>query len=203
VADSEQPKMIYDMYGFPEALYQVKYPVKGDPRLAHLVQSLLGETSEIDNTWGLDHGVWSILHKMYPKADIPVVELSVNSDANARAHFQLGQKLKPLRDKGIMIFASGNVVHNLSYVDFAMEKAGYPFAEEFDRYIKEKIMNRNFEDVINYQLAGDCSSLAVQTPEHFYPLLYAIGASDASDSLSIYNDACTLGALSMTSYLFQ
>lgn len=209
INDAAQPQTVYDMYGFPQELYDVTYPAPGSPDLAHRVQQLLEHPVEgaprpvaIDNSWGLDHGTWSILHRMFPQADIPIVQLSVASDASAEQHFQIGRQLSPLRDEGVMIFGSGDVVHNLALVDWSM-KNGYPWADEFDAYIKERIAARDFSHVIDYRSAGTCADKAFWTPEHFLPLLYVLGASSEADSLEVFNDSCELGAISMTGYLFR
>jgi 4,5-DOPA dioxygenase extradiol len=202
ISDSIQPKMVYDMYGFPEELYQKDYPAKGAPEYAYLTKSLISSEVKLDNSWGYDHGIWSILLKMYPKADIPVYEFSIDSLIGAKDHYKIGQEISTLRDKGVLIMASGNVVHNLRRVDFDME-GGYPWAEEFDDYIKDKILKKQYQDVVHYEKAGESASLAFPTPEHFYPLLYILGASDDEDKISVFNDYCTMGALSMTSYIFK
>jgi len=202
ITDEEQPKMVYDMYGFPDELYRVAYRAKGSPELAHLTKELITRSVKIDNSWGYDHGTWSVLSKMYPEADIPVFQLSLDSSASAEAHFQIGKEISALREKGVLIFGSGNVVHNLEKINWGMA-GGHPWAVEFDRYIKNKIDNRQYQDVINYVNAGKSSELAFFTPEHFYPLLYVLGASREDDRISIFNDSCVMGSLSMTSYLFQ
>lgn len=202
ITDAAEPRMVYDMYGFPEELYQIKYNAPGSPELAHLTKGLISREVTIDNSWGYDHGTWSILHKMYPEADIPVYQLSVDKNAGSADHYRIGQELKALRDKGVMIFASGNVVHNLRMVNWDME-GGYSWAEEFDRYIKEKIIKKEYDDVIHYERAGKSAQSAFPTPEHFYPLLYVLGSTDREDRLTVFNDSCMLGGLSMTSYLFQ
>ena len=201
-SDAETPELIYDMYGFPDALYQVKYPVPGAPELARMTQTLLQRNVELDTDWGIDHGTWSVLCKMYPEANIPVYQLSVDHQANAEAHFQMGQQLRSLREQGVLIFGSGNVVHNLARLDWE-NRGGYPWAVAFDGYIKEKILAREYESVIHYKKAGSSAALAFSRPDHFYPLLYALGAAEESDTISVYNDACTLGSISMTSYLFS
>lgn len=202
ITDVENPKVVYDMYGFPDALYNVKYEAPGAPELARVTQQLLQKEVCIDNSWGIDHGTWSVLCKMYPQADIPIVQLSVNRKASAQEHYQLGQQLRPLREQGVLIFASGNVVHNLARVNWNMNH-GYAWADEFDGYIRDKIKAGEYQDVINYQNAGKSAELSFQYPDHFYPLLYMLGAADPTDQLTIYNDSCTMGALSMTSYLFE
>lgn len=202
ITDDAFPRTVYDMYGFPEELYQIVYKAPGAPELAHLAKSLIHRETIIDNKWGFDHGTWSVLHKMYPEADIPVFQLSVDRNADARIHYEIGEELKNLREQGVLIFASGNVVHNLQMVNWNMEK-GYPWAEEFDQYIKEKIFHKEYEDVIHYERAGKSSQLAIPTPDHFYPLLYVLGATDDSDQLTVFNESCVLGGLSMTSYILS
>lgn len=202
INDSEKPKTIYDMYGFPKELYRVAYDAPGAPELAHETIKLIGREVKIDNNWGIDHGTWSVLCKMYPDADIPVFQLSIDQHASAEEHYMTGKTLSPLREKGVLIFGSGNVVHNLSKVDFKMQ-GGYSWAEIFDEYIKNKIISRQYEDVIDYKSAGESSAQAFYTTEHFYPLLYVLGASGYNDKLTVFNDSFTLGSLSMTSYLFD
>lgn len=202
IMDEEAPRMIYDMYGFPDELYKITYKTKGAPSLAALTRELIKKNVKIDNSWGYDHGTWSILNKMYPQADIPVYQLSVDSSASAKMHFQIGQDLSTLREKGVLILGSGNVVHNLSRINWTME-GGYPWAIEFDNYIKDKIIKREYQDVIHFDKAGKSAESAFMIPDHFYPLLYVLGASKENDQLSIFNDSCVLGSLSMTSYLFK
>lgn len=200
VTDAPKPRMVYDMYGFPEALYRVQYPAPGSPQFAGEAHSLLRPTAQVDNTWGLDHGSWSALCRMFPQADIPVFQLSVDAKASPQAHFAIGQKLQSLREGGVMIFGSGNVVHNLSRVNWGMD-GGYDWAEEFDAYIKNNIVARRFEQVLEYESVGRSAALSVPTFEHFAPLLYVLGAAYEDDSITVFNDSCTLGSLSMTSYL--
>lgn len=202
INDADKPEMVYDMYGFPEELYEIVYGVPGAPELAHHTKDLISSEVKVDNTWGIDHGTWSVLHRMYPAAEIPVFQLSIDSNAPAETHFKIGQELSSLREQGVLILGSGNIVHNLSRVNWELED-GYPWADAFDAYIKHKILNRQNQDVINYRSAGESSKLAFSTPEHFYPLLYVLGASGADDTITIFNDSCTLGSISMTSYLIS
>ena len=202
ITDADKPQVVYDMYGFPDALYRVVYQPDGAPASAREAQRLLGSAVKTDNAWGIDHGTWSVLCRMYPKADIPVFQLSVDAGAGAETHFRLGRELSALREKGVMILGSGNVVHNLSRVNWDMED-GYPWAVEFDAYIKNKIVAGQYEDVVDYGKAGKTAALAFTSPDHFDPLLYVLGASDKADKLTVFNDTCTLGALSMTCYLFE
>ncbi|MBF4692401.1 4,5-DOPA dioxygenase extradiol [Fusibacter sp. Q10-2] len=198
----ENPEQIYDMYGFPKSLYEYKYPAKGSPEMVEITRKLLKMESVIDNSWGIDHGTWSVLSKLYPKADIPVYQMSINSHLTIEAHYALGQKLKSLRALDVLIIGSGNVVHNLNHVNFNM-LGGYPYAETFDAYVKAHISNRNIEKIIHYEQSGESSKQAFYTLEHYLPLIYALGASDEDDSLEVFNDQCVAGSLSMTSYLWR
>ena len=201
-SDAEQPKTIYDMYGFPPELYRITYPALGAPQLAHRLQSLLPNGTTIDNTWGLDHGTWAVLTKIYPKADIPVLQLSIDALAGAETHFNIGRALGALRQQGVLILGSGNIVHNLSRLDWDMQ-VGYGWAEEFDAYISKKTLEKQYDDILHYTNAGDCAKYAFSTPEHFYPFLYALGAAYDYSKVTIVNDSCVMGSLSMTCYLFE
>jgi 4,5-DOPA dioxygenase extradiol len=202
IMDEVNPKIIYDMSGFPKELYEVEYKAVGAPELAHFTKSLIDTSITIDNSWGYDHGTWAVLNVMYPNADIPVYQLSVNSRASADAHFAIGKQLKVLRDKGVLIFGSGNVVHNLARVNWDMD-GGYDWAYDFDNYIKDKISKREYHQVIEYQKAGKSAELAFTTPDHFFPLLYVLGALNEDDRVLVYNNSCVMGSLSMTSYVFK
>lgn len=202
ILDEAYPRTIYDMYGFPEGLYKVEYKAKGAPELAGLTRGLTSREMKVDNSWGYDHGTWSVLCRMYPKADIPVYQLSIDINASAGEHFEIGRELSALREKGVLILGSGNVVHNLSRINWGMA-GGYPWAEEFDGYIKDSIAKKQYEDVIDYRSAGKSAGLAFSTTEHFYPLLYVLGASREDDRLTIFNDFCLMGSLSMTCYLLE
>lgn len=199
--DSQHPRTIYDMYGFPSQLYDVKYRPLGAPEQARFTAGLI-ENALIENSWGIDHGTWSVLNRMYPDADIPVFQLSLDKGASRKHHFELGQVIKPLRERNILILGSGNIVHNLSLVNRDMDD-GYPWAVEFDGYIKERILKRQFKEVIDYDKAGASAKSAFRTTEHFDPLLYVLGASDKDDRITVLNNSCTMGSISMTCYLFE
>lgn len=200
VNDSAQPKQIYDMYGFPEELYQVKYPAPGDPWLASKVIDLTG--AKVSNEWGIDHGTWSVLHQVFPDADVPVVQLSVNGRLSPTQVFDLGRRLRPLRDEGIMIFASGDIVHNLRMADWDMEGC-YDWAEAFDKHVQELVKTRKYEEIIDFQKLGPDWNKAIPTAEHFLPLIYALGATDEDDIVKIVNEGGELGAITMTSFIFE
>ncbi|MCH3943111.1 MAG: 4,5-DOPA dioxygenase extradiol [Atopobiaceae bacterium] len=198
--DEAHPKQVYDMYGFPQALYDLAYPVPGDPALAHeLVERLDGEAC-VDNSWGIDHGTWSVLHRMFPEADVPVVQLSVDGDREPAAHLELGQRLAFLRDEGVMVFGSGNVVHNLGMVDWSSDN-GAEWNKHFDAGVRAAIERRDLDLVADWgRLAG--AELAVPTPEHFLPLLFVLGATSGDDAMETFSDGYTLGSMAMTGYLF-
>lgn len=202
ITDAPKPKVVYDMYGFPEALYRVAYQPPGAPELAHETIRLIGGHVKADNTWGIDHGTWSVLCRMYPEADIPVYQMSVDADADVETQFKIGKEIKELRNRGVMILGSGNVVHNLSQVNWDME-GGYPWAQEFDSYVKDNVAERNYKDVLDYKKEGHSAEMAFYTTDHFAPLLYVLGASQEDDKLTVFNDSCTMGSLSMTCYLFK
>ncbi|WP_099203349.1 4,5-DOPA dioxygenase extradiol [Miniphocaeibacter massiliensis] len=197
----ENPVQIYDMYGFPEELYNFKYPVKGSEKLALRLIETLEEKIKVDNSWGIDHGTWAVLCKIFPKAEIPVVQISLNGSYSIEKHYEIGRKLRKFRDEGYLIFGSGNVVHNLRLLNPNI--SGYDWAYDFDNYIKINILNRNFKDVINYKNSGESYKKAFFTLEHFLPLIYILGASYDNDNIEIFNESCVLGSLSMTSYLFK
>lgn len=202
VLTTQSPRTIHDFYGFPDALHNIQYKALGAPKLAYETKALLGEQVLADDTWGLDHGTWSVLKVMYPEADIPVYQLSIDQGASAEDHFAMGVKLRSLRKKNVLILGSGNVVHNLNLLDFSMS-GGYDWAYAFDQFIKNNIEQRTFENVINYHRAGESARHAFYTPDHFYPLLYVLGAVEKDDELKIYNESCMGGSLSMTSYVFS
>ncbi len=200
VTDAPKLKMIYDMYGFPEELYRVQYPAPGSPRFAGVARELL--SAQIDNGWGLDHGSWSVLRRMFPQAELPVFQVSVDAQATPRQHFDMGRKLRELREQGVLILGSGNIVHNLSMINWNMD-GGYPWAETFDNFIKESVLDRKFDRAIQYERAGDAAAYAFRTLDHYAPLLYVLGASDENDEITVFNDACMMGSMSMTGYVFS
>lgn len=202
IMNEENPKTIHDMYGFPKELYEIFYKAQGNRELAGKVKNLISKQSAFDNSWGIDHGTWSVLVHMYPERNIPVFQISIDAAAPPEVHYQIGKELKSLRNQGVLLFGSGNIVHNLGLIDWGIEDKGFEWAYQFDDYIKESIINRNHETVINYLHLEKTAKLAVPTPEHFYPILYILGASDEEDKISVYNNSCMLGSLSMTSYLF-
>ncbi len=203
VMNEENPKTIHDMYGFPKELYEILYNAPGNPKLAEIAKNLISKESVYDNSWGIDHGTWSVLVHMYPERDIPVFQISIDATAAPEVHYKIGQELKVLREQGVLLFGSGNIVHNLRLVDWHAEDKGFDWAYKFDAYIKDSIESGNHDNVINYLSLGETAKFAVPTPDHFYPILYILGATDKEDKVSVYNYSCMMGSLSMTSYLFE
>ncbi len=203
VTISEAPHTIHDFGGFPEELYEMLYAAPGAPDLAaHVVSLATGTPVSADESWGLDHGTWVPLKRMYPQADIPVVQLSLNCSLADRDHYQLGGELRPLRDEGVLILASGNIVHNLAMVDPSMPADGFDWAEDFRRTVSNRITSGLHERLIAYKELGEAAPKAVPTPDHYWPLLYALGASEPDESIELLVDECIYGAVSMTSIAF-
>lgn len=201
VRRSDRNPQIYDMYGFPDALYQIRYEPAGSAEYADRVLALLGGQAAVGNDWGIDHGVWTVLADLFPQADIPVVMVSTDLTADAAAQYETGRRLAPLRDEGALIFASGNVVHNLRAVQWDMA-GGYGWADRFDAAVRDAVAAGDFETPVRYKALPDADR-AVPTAEHYAPLLVALGAASADDRVTVWNDYRELGAISMTSYLFE
>lgn len=203
VTAMQMPPTIHDFGGFPKALFDVQYPAKGSPELATMTQEILKPTHiELDDKWGLDHGAWSVIIHLYPKADIPVVQLSIDYTKPASYHYELAKQLSSLRKKGVLIIGSGNIIHNLGLVDFKnMDKDnyGYDWAIESRQKINNWLLDGNFEPIIHFEKQGAAIQLAVPTPDHYLPLIYALGLKEKSEQLSLFNDKLLAGSLSMTS----
>lgn len=199
----ETPRTIHDFGGFPEELFQQQYNSPGAPELSKITTELLREKIHVeeDHSWGLDHGTWSVLKPMFPKAEIPVYQLSIDYSQAPQLHYELGKQLTKLRNKGVLIIGSGNIVHNLS----ALEEGApaYDWAQEFDSKIAEYIDDRNFKSVIDFQNLGTLAKAAHPTYDHFLPLLYTLGATSKTDKISYFNDSFDLGSISMRSLLVQ
>lgn len=197
------PKTIHDFYGFPKELFDVQYPAKGSPELAkETAELLLPTVVEEDHNWGLDHGAWSVIKHLYPNAEIPVIQLSIDYTKPPQYHFELAKNLQKLREKGILIIGSGNIVHNLRMVDFRNINTigyGYDWAHEAREKTNNWLLDGNFQNVIDYQKQGTFMQAAVPTPDHYLPLIYSLGLKEKSENLSLFNDELIAGSLSMTS----
>ncbi len=200
VTAMEQPRTIHDFGGFPQALFDVRYPAPGSPALAQRVTELLPLT-EKDESWGFDHGSWGLLARMYPEADIPLVQLSVDSTRSAEWHFEAGRKLAALRDEGILLVASGNVVHNLRKLQWQGAAPVYPGADGFNQYVRDNLRSdaaAGDHPLVNYQQHPG-AALSHPTAEHYLPLLYILGARAAGEAVSVPVEGMEMGAISMLS----
>ena len=197
------PKTIHDFGGFPQALFDVQYPAPGSPELATEIQKLITNPAvELDHDWGLDHGTWSVVKHMYPDADIPVLQLSIDYYKPAAYHYELAKQLLALRKKGVLIIGSGNMVHNLRMV--AWDKLnepeyGFDWALEMNDIFKNKISNGFHKELIQYEKLHKAATLAIPTPDHYYPLLYILALQTDNDKVEFFNDKAVGGSLTMTS----
>jgi len=200
VTAMEMPQTIHDFGGFPQALFDVKYAAKGSPELAKLTKKTITKTAvELDEKWGLDHGSWSVLKNLYPNADIPVVQLSLDYRQAPQYHYELAKQLSALRKKGVLIIGSGNIVHNLGILDWKNPNGGFDWAMEANTKLKEFILNNNHQQLINYASLGKAFQLSIPTPEHYLPLLYTLALKDEKENITLFNDQLTMGSISMLS----
>ncbi|MDX1685978.1 MAG: 4,5-DOPA dioxygenase extradiol [Saprospiraceae bacterium] len=203
VTAMENPKTIHDFGGFPKQLYEVQYPAPGSPELAKEVQSTINTANvELDHSWGLDHGAWSVIKHLYPKANIPVIQMSLDHRKDPKYHYELARELSILRQKGVLIIGSGNIVHNLRMVDWKnLNKVDYAYdwATEAHSRINDMILSSDHRSLIEYRKQGRAFQLSVPTPEHFLPLLYTLGLQDKDDDIALFNDRAIAGSLTMTS----
>lgn len=206
VTAMENPPTIHDFGGFPKALFDVQYPAPGNPELAKLVQSMVkSQNVKLDYEWGLDHGAWSVIKHIYPDADVPIVQLSMDYKTSPEQHFQLAKELIPLRNHGVLIIASGNIVHNLRMVawDRLNEMYGFDWALNVNQKVKNWIMAGDNDSLIQFRNHGKEFEWAIPTAEHYLPLIYTLGTKLDSDKVSFFNDKPVAGALTMTSVRFD
>lgn len=202
VTAMKNPPTIHDFGGFPRELYEVQYPAPGSPALAQQTKELVKKTEVgLDDKWGLDHGAWSVIKHLYPDADVPVIQLSLDRNQGARYHYELAKELKTLREKGVLIIGSGNMVHNLRLVEWKRlnELYAYDWAEEASEKMKQYILNDNHDLLIDYSGQGKPFQLAIPTPEHYLPLLYTLALRETNETVSLFNDKPVAGSLTMTS----
>ena len=199
VTSNAAPGTIHDFGGFPQELYDVQYPAPGDPALAQRIQRLLAPLPvTLDDQRGLDHGAWSVLCHVYPKADVPVVQLSIDETRPAAFHYDLGQRLAPLRDEGILIVGSGNIVHNLhAYAWGRHDPEPFDWAVSFEKKVREYLMNGDYQPLIDYESIGREALLSVPTPDHYLPLLYVLGSRNAQDRIRFPVEGVDGGSISM------
>lgn len=195
VSTNAKPETIYDFYGFPDELYQVVYPAPGSPEFAGKTLKLLTEASG-DGEWGLDHGAWSVLRHLFPDADIPAFQLGIDFYKPMKHHFHLAKKIRSLRDEGVLIIGSGNIVHNLQKIVWK-DGAAFDWARKFDEWVMKKIAERDFDSLIDYEKAGEPALLSVPTTDHYIPLLYCLALAEPDESITSIYDELTYGSLSM------
>ena len=203
ITGAGHPSTIHDFYGFPQALFDVQYPAPGDPKLARRVEELLGghKHAQVDATRGLDHGAWSVLRVMYPDADVPIVQLGIDTSQPGDYHYELAKALAPLRDEGVLVLGSGNIVHNLAQFD---PRNPHPldWAQRFDAAVKRRVRQREHIDLVDWPRMGADARLAIPTPEHYLPLLYVLALQREDDRVGFFNETVA-SAIAMTSILIE
>lgn len=197
------PRTIHDFGGFPRALHELQYPAPGDPALAARVQELLAPlTVHADQSWGFDHGTWSVLVHAFPEADVPVVQLSMDATQPTAFHYEIGRKLAPLRDEGVLLIGSGNIVHNLRVMQPGA-LAPYDWALRFGGWVRERIERNEDAALLDYRSRGEDARLSVPTDEHYLPLLYVLGARHPQDRVNFHGDAVDLASIAMTTVVLE
>ena len=198
-----KPPTIHDFGGFPRELYDIQYPAPGNPELANeTIHTIHSTKVQADDKWGLDHGAWSVIMRMYPKAEIPVLQMSLDYNKTPEEHYEMAKELASFREKGILIIGSGNMVHNLHKVSWDKqddEEYGFDWALEANEIFKNLIQSNHHKELINYNLLGKAVQMAVPTPDHYLPLLYALALKDENETMSYFNDKAVMGSLTMTS----
>jgi len=193
-----QPRTIHDFGGFPQALFDVQYPAPGDPALAARVRDLLAPVEVfLDQSWGLDHGTWSVLAHAFPEADIPVVQLSMDGTRPAQFHYDTGRRLAPLREEGVLIVASGNVVHNLMLMQRGEDAPAYAWARRFNETVRAALASNQHQVLIDFERIGEDARLSVPTPEHYLPLLYIAALQSGNETMDFAVDGYEAGSLGM------
>ncbi|HEY3370301.1 MAG TPA: 4,5-DOPA dioxygenase extradiol [Prolixibacteraceae bacterium] len=207
VTAMEKPMTIHDFGGFPKALFEVQYPAPGSPKLASLTKEIIKKTEVgLDQKWGLDHGAWSVINRLYPWADVPIIEMSLDYYQAPQYHYDLAKELSALRKKGVLIIGSGNMVHNLGMVAWDKLNAdeyGYDWALEANEKMKKFILSGDHQQLINYKSQGRAFELSIPSPEHYLPMLYALALKEESEKLTFFNDKAVAGSLTMTSFKIE
>jgi 4,5-DOPA dioxygenase extradiol len=197
----KNPEQIYDFFGFPPELYQVRYPCEGDPVVAQRVARLTGYMVNCSTEWGLDHASWAVLEHLFPDADIPVLEMSLNFMMEPDYHYNLGKQLGALRSEGVLIIGSGNMVHNLQLMEYDMEAHPYEWAVDIDEKLKSLILNGEHDKLVNYQKLGNHIARAVPTNDHYLPMLYILGLQEKNDEITFIHEGIQNGSVSMRSFM--
>jgi 4,5-DOPA dioxygenase extradiol len=195
---STAPPTIHDFGGFPKALFEIEYPAHGSPALARQVQKLLAPVKvDLSERWGYDHGTWTVLRHVYPQADIPIVQLSIDGTRPPEFHYEIGKRLAPLRDQGVLIVGSGNLVHNLPLYVRNRPDLKFPWAVEFDARARDLMLVKDFETLVRYERLGQAAALSIPTPDHYLPLLYVLGAADKGEAVRFPVEGFDGGSMSM------
>jgi 4,5-DOPA dioxygenase extradiol len=204
ITGMDRPRTIHDFFDFPDELFKIEYPAHGDPELAIEVSSLVKDPRiQIDQEmWGYDHGTWAVLRHVYPKADIPVLQLSLHLEQPAEYHYKLGQELRALRDRGVLLIGSGNVVHNLRKILWEEDAKPYDWTVEFDEWIKERLLQRDDRALINDYLSTPAGKLSVPTPDHYFPMLYVLGTATKDEPVKFEYEELPNGSISMRCFSF-
>lgn len=198
VTAMDKPRTIYDFYGFPPEMYEINYNAPGSPDLAEQVRRIIKNTEiKPDLEWGLDHGTWTVLKRMFPKADVPVIQMSLDANIEPQKHYELGQQLKALREEGVLIIGSGNIVHNLRMARF--DDSAYNWAVEFDQRIANWITQNDHDPIIHYEKGDQAAALAINSAEHYLPLLYSLALRDENEPVSFFAEKVMGGSISMRS----
>ncbi|MCT3761910.1 4,5-DOPA-extradiol-dioxygenase [Elizabethkingia anophelis] len=201
VTATPHPKTIHDFYGFPPELFAVQYPAPGSPELAAELSEVIDITSVgLDKMWGLDHGAWSVIKFLYPDADVPVIEFSIDIHKSPKEHYELAKELQYLRHKGVLIVGSGNIVHNLRMMNWHQPETGYDWAIEANDTFKNYLLQDKQEELLKFQGISSANQLSVPTPEHYIPSLYAYALRDNNDSIKLFNDQLIYGSIGMLSF---
>ncbi len=207
VTAMDKPKTIHDFFGFPEELYEVQYPAPGKPDLAKEIADFINKTVvALDYEWGLDHGCWVVLKRIFPSADVPVIQLSLDYSKSSQFHYDLAKELSVFRQRGVLIIGSGNMVHNLGMLAWDNPDSvgfGYDWALEASEKMKKYIMNNDYQRLIDYRSQGRAFDLAIPTPEHYLPLLYALAMKKEDEEIFFFNDKAVAGSLTMTSLMIE
>jgi 4,5-DOPA dioxygenase extradiol len=195
---TERPRTIHDFWGFPKQLYDLSYPCPGSPEDARALEEMVKSVAvRPDLDWGIDHGTWIVLHRMYPAADIPVFQMSIDMTRSHKEHYELAKELALLRRRGVLIIGSGNLVHNLGEIDFNEQAAVFPWAEDFDAKAKDLLLAHDHSSLIQYEKLGHAAQLSIPTPDHYWPLLYILGLQEDDEEVSFPIEGIAHGSISM------
>jgi 4,5-DOPA dioxygenase extradiol len=204
VCTTDKPKQIYDFYGFPDELYKVHYHPPGAPLIAKsIIHELKPKNIQVDAEWGIDHALWAVLIHMYPKADIPVLEMSIDVTLNEDEHYTLAKNLSFLRKQNVLIIGSGNIVHNLHRIEHEVDAEPYPWAVEFDTYIKDALLQKNIDRLLHYKKLSSVGNIAVPTNDHYLPMLYSAALREEGEQIEFFHESIQNASISMRCFIVQ